>query len=49
VRNHDGIVVAAISLGGPSVRLTPDRIPKIAAVIIAAAERISERLGFRQE
>ena len=46
VHNHDGVVVAAISLGGPSVRITADRIPGIAKLVIQAAERISKRLGF---
>jgi DNA-binding IclR family transcriptional regulator len=47
VRNHDGKVIAAISLGGPSVRITPDRVPEIGALVVAAAARISVQLGYR--
>jgi DNA-binding IclR family transcriptional regulator len=47
VRNHDGKVIAAISLGGPSVRITPDRVPEIGALVAAAAARISVQLGYR--
>lgn len=47
LRNYDGQVVAAISLGGPSIRLTPERIPEIAGMVRAAAERVSARLGYQ--
>ena len=46
VRNHDGIVVAAISLSGPSVRLEKDRLPSLAKLVVQCADRISRRLGF---
>ncbi len=49
LRNHDGQVVAAISVGGPSLRLTADRTADLAEKVIQAADRISERLGFRPE
>jgi IclR family acetate operon transcriptional repressor len=45
VRNVTRAVVAAISVGGPSVRLPPDRLPALAEQVRAAAERISRRLG----
>jgi len=47
VRNHDGKVVAAISLGGPSLRLTPARIPEIGELVKATAARVSVQLGYR--
>lgn len=48
VRNHDGKIVAAVSVGGPSARLTPDRIPQIAERVVAAAKAISQKLGYRE-
>jgi DNA-binding IclR family transcriptional regulator len=45
VRNVTRAVVAAISVGGPSLRLPAARLPAIAAQVVAAAERISSRLG----
>ena len=46
VRNHDGTVVAAISLSGPSVRLAKDRLPSLAQLVVQSADRISHQLGF---
>jgi DNA-binding IclR family transcriptional regulator len=48
VRNQEGEVVAAISLGGPSARLTASRIEEIVGLVREAAERISQRLGYRE-
>ncbi|MFQ5613878.1 MAG: IclR family transcriptional regulator [Anaerolineae bacterium] len=39
--------VAAISLGGPTVRLDAARIPHIGALVRQAAERLSRQLGYR--
>ena len=47
VRNHEGRVVAAISVGGPSIRLTEDRLADVAGHVKQAARRISEKLGYR--
>lgn len=46
VRNHEGKVVAAVSLGGPGTRLTDSRIPRLVKRVREAAERISQRLGW---
>ncbi|MGH7499540.1 MAG: IclR family transcriptional regulator [Gemmatimonadales bacterium] len=46
VRNHQGSIVAAISLGGPSTRFTNSRIPRLARLVREAADRISQRLGW---
>lgn len=43
-----GRPVAAISVGGTKVRLTPDRLPEIGAQVKAAAARISRQLGYRR-
>jgi IclR family acetate operon transcriptional repressor len=44
--NYDNQAIAAISINAPTVRLTPDRVPEIAALVKAAAQRISTKLGF---
>ncbi|MEK7310595.1 MAG: IclR family transcriptional regulator [Chloroflexota bacterium] len=46
VRNHEGRVVAAISVGGPSVRLTSERIAELAPRVVQAAGRISKKMGY---
>lgn len=43
--NHDGETVAAISIAGPTSRLTGRRESQIGAVVCACAQRISRRLG----
>jgi IclR family transcriptional regulator, acetate operon repressor len=45
VRNVTRAVVAALSVGGPSVRLPAARLPEIAVQVMAAAGRVSGRLG----
>lgn len=47
IQDHNGQVVAAISINGPGARLTSERLPDIVAMVKAAAGRISTRLGFR--
>lgn len=46
VRRHDGAVVAAISLGGPSTRFTDARLPALIRAVRESATRISQRLGW---
>ncbi len=45
----DGGVVAALSVEGPSTRLTVKRVPEIAQLLSAAASRVSEHLGVRED
>ena len=45
VRNHDGDVVAALSVGGPGARLTADRRAALLPPLRQAAAGISRRLG----
>jgi DNA-binding IclR family transcriptional regulator len=47
VRNHAGAVVAAISIAGPSIRVTRQRIGALAGQVMRAAEEISAGLGYR--
>ncbi|HVQ30003.1 MAG TPA: IclR family transcriptional regulator C-terminal domain-containing protein, partial [Vicinamibacteria bacterium] len=49
VRAQGGTVVAALSIGGPRLRLSPERLVEVAKLLPAPAARISERLGFRPE
>jgi DNA-binding IclR family transcriptional regulator len=46
VRAQGGRVVAALSIGGPRLRLGADRLAEVAKLLPAPALRISERLGF---
>lgn len=47
VRAHDGSVIAALSAAGPAYRLSPDRLPEIAAAVIRTADEVSRRMGYR--
>jgi DNA-binding IclR family transcriptional regulator len=47
VRAQGGRVVAALSIGGPRLRLGPERLAETAKLLAPAAGRISERLGHR--
>jgi DNA-binding IclR family transcriptional regulator len=47
IRNASGEVFAAISVSGPTVRMTDDRIEPIAELVLDAAEHISRQLGYR--
>lgn len=45
VRNHLGNVVGAISINGPTARLTTQRLSALVAPVRHAADRVSRRLG----
>jgi len=45
VRNHEGQVIAAMSVGGPTVRMTRSRLPQLGRLVREAAERVTKRLG----
>lgn len=47
IRRHDGSVVAAISVAGPTYRLSPERLPDVAVTVVRAGEAISRRMGYR--
>lgn len=48
VRNHTGRIVAAMSISGPSSRLTLERLKEIAPTVIKAANSLSSALGFTE-
>ncbi len=45
--DHDNRVIAAVSIGGPSARLTPSRVEEAIDIVVQAAKDISRRLGHR--
>jgi DNA-binding IclR family transcriptional regulator len=46
VRNAHGDVVASMSVSGPSFRLGDDRVEKVVAQTVEAADEVSHRLGW---
>lgn len=48
IRNARGEVFASISISGPELRMTPERVKELAPKLINAADDISRKLGFRQ-
>jgi len=47
VRDHSGEAVAAISIAGPSIRVTKERIAELAGHVVRAGDEISAALGYR--
>lgn len=47
VRNHTGNVVAALSVAGPAFRIPRKRVPALANLVMDAAERLSDGLGYQ--
>jgi DNA-binding IclR family transcriptional regulator len=45
VFDHGGSVTAAVSISGPSSRVTRDRVAAIGALLVGSAKALSERLG----
>lgn len=45
--NHKGSIIAAMSIPGPTNRLTQDRIPAMVDSLIQATNEISHRLGWQ--
>lgn len=41
--------VAACSVSGPNIRMTPDRLRELTPVVVETGRRISERLGYEVE
>lgn len=49
IRNEAGRVFAAISASGSMRRVTKQRVPELAALVLAHARQISVKLGWRDE
>ena len=47
VRDHQGVPVAAISVGGPRLRFPAARLAILGRRVQAAAARVSAALGYR--
>ena len=46
--NHEGRVIAALSVLGVTSKITPERIPKIARLVVQATKEISRRMGYSE-
>ena len=46
IRGHHGEIIASISISGPSLRLTSERLEATVPLVVAAALEISHRLGW---
>jgi DNA-binding IclR family transcriptional regulator len=49
VRGPTGDVIAALSISGPTMRLTGERIEELRPALIDEARALSQRLGYREE
>ena len=45
---HTGQVVAALGIGGPVTRVTPQRVEELAQLVMSAATNLSKRMGAEQ-
>ncbi len=48
IYNGDGRIVAAVGVAGPRLRIRKSQFPKLAQTVMAAADQISQRLGYVQ-
>jgi DNA-binding IclR family transcriptional regulator len=49
VRGARGEVIAALSISGPTLRMTPQRIAELQPLLISEARALSRRLGHREQ
>jgi DNA-binding IclR family transcriptional regulator len=47
IRDREGRTIASVSVGGSAHRVTVDRIPELAEVLLEASLRVSEWMGYR--
>ena len=47
IRNQSGMVMAALSIPGPTSRLTDETLPRIARTLVETTNDISRRLGWK--
>jgi DNA-binding IclR family transcriptional regulator len=48
ILDHLGAVVAALSVSGPTMRVTEDRVPELGEQVLSTAKEISRRIGARE-
>lgn len=48
IRDHTGAIVAALGVGGPVTRVTPERLSELSELVSQAATGLSRRLGAHQ-
>ncbi|WP_411375013.1 IclR family transcriptional regulator [Arthrobacter sp. MPF02] len=46
IRGHEGTVIGAVSIAGPSFRFDPETVPGLIDELKAAGQRISENMGY---
>ncbi len=49
IHDRTGKVIAALSTGGPAVRVSLERLPAIAQAVMETANRISDELGWKMD
>jgi len=49
VFNHEGLVVAAMSIAGPAYRLGNREIPRLAAAVVLASKELSAAMGYSNQ
>jgi DNA-binding IclR family transcriptional regulator len=49
IHDYSGRVVGAISIAGPTFRVTTRRVPELARAVLAAGEELSATLGYRAD
>ena len=49
VRGARGEVIAALSISGPTLRMTPDRVAELAPILTSEAATLSRRLGHHDD
>ncbi len=47
VRDHTGCVVAALSISGPTTRMTKERIPEMSRLVISISAELSAAMGHK--
>lgn len=48
IRGHEGTVIGAVSIAGPSFRFDPEKVPGLIEELQAAGRKISENMGYVQ-
>ena len=49
VFDHEGSIVAGISITTPTARCSPERRKELIRIVLAAAQKLSEKLGYQSK